>query len=563
MLEHTSLPNAVRTHAARGCSSALRFGRSSAPISYADLWQCIEEKARFLAAAGFEPGQRVALAMSNTLETVSTVLAVMHVGGTVIPMFYRQGMRASGKDHARIVATLRVSRAPLAFTHAAELEVLQDAAQAAGGHARVFAYEQEVPAGVAALEGVFREDIPALIQFSAGSTSEPKGLCLGHSQLVTNVAAIGVRLEMSERDLWCSWLPLFHDMGLVGSLFSTLYWGAGFSMFSPAEFVRNPLAWIEQVSIDRATITVAPQFAYTMCVQKVSLSQLPPDAFELSELRLVLNGAEAVDVAVCDEFERCFAPFGLREHAVQPCYGLAENCVAVSVRAPGTPRVAHHFDRVALSHGRTELRAKPSANSVTRAGNGFAIDGTRVAVLDAGDAVQADGCVGEIAIAGDATARAILVSDGSIQPLPEWVRTGDLGLMLEGELYVVGRVKEVVKRGGEQFAPTDIEACASAEARVAGQRVQVTGVAAFGFRDEVNGCEEVVVVAETRDYRHEQRALQLAQQLRKAVLREFRLPLYDVIIARPGTIPRTTSGKTQRLALRDRYLQGELAVSAE
>jgi acyl-CoA synthetase (AMP-forming)/AMP-acid ligase II len=368
---------------------------------------------------------------------------------------------------------------------------------------------------------------------------------------------------MSERDLWCSWLPLFHDMGLVGSLFSTLYWGAGFSLFSPAEFVRNPLSWIEQVAIDRATITVAPQFAYTMCVQKAALSQLPADAYDLSNLRLVLNGAEAVDVAVCEDFERSFARFGLHAHAVQPCYGLAENCVAVSVRVPNTPRVAHHFDRTALHHGRVELCSEPSTTTLTRAGNGFAIDGTQVAVLDADDRALPDGGVGEIAIAGDATARAILRSDGEIVALPEWVRTGDLGVMLDGELYVVGRVKEVVKRGGETFSPTDIEACASAEARVAGQRVQVTGVAAFGFRDEANGCEEVVVVAETRDYRHDERSTQLAQQLRLAVLREFRLPLYDVIIARPGTIPRTTSGKTQRLTLRDRYLQGELKAVAQ
>jgi fatty-acyl-CoA synthase len=272
MAEFMSVPEAVRAHAASGTQSTLRFSRSSEPITYAALWRCVEDKARLLTAVGFEPGQRVALSMSNTLETVATVLAVMHSGGTVIPMFYRQGMRASGKDHARIVATLRVSRAPLAFTHAAECEVLQDTARSAGGYAAVHAYEQHVAAAVAMPNAGAQANLHALIQFSAGSTSEPKGLCLGHAQLVSNVSAIVQRLGMSERDLWCSWLPLFHDMGLVGALFSTLYAGANFSLFSPAEFIRNPLSWIEQLSTDRATITVAPQFAYDLCLQKAALS---------------------------------------------------------------------------------------------------------------------------------------------------------------------------------------------------------------------------------------------------------------------------------------------------
>jgi acyl-CoA synthetase (AMP-forming)/AMP-acid ligase II len=351
-------------------------------------------------------------------------------------------------------------------------------------------------------------------------------------------------------------------MGLVGALFSTLHAGASFSLFTPTEFVRSPLCWIEQLSIDRATITVAPQFAYDLCLQKVALSMPPAQTYDLSRLRLALNGAEAIDVLVCEQFERAFAGFGLREHALQPCYGLAENCVAVAVRTPGTPRVARHFDRGALHRGRAQLMAAASSETVTRAGNGHAIDGTRLAVLDEHAAALADGKVGEIAIAGTASARALLQGDGRITPLPDWLRTGDLGVILDGELYVVGRVKEIVKRGGETFSPTDIEACASAAGRVAEQRVQLTGIAAFGFRDEAHGREEIVLVAETRDFRHEQRAAALADELRKAVMREFRFVLYDVIIARPGTIPRTTSGKTQRLLLRERYLQGALASSA-
>lgn len=557
-----SISEAVRLHALHRNPAPLRFARCSEPITYAELWRHVEAKLQLLAAVGFAPGQRVALSMSNTLHTVSSVLAVMHAGGTLIPLFYRQGMRPQGRDFERILATLRVSRAPLVLTHDSELPTLQEAARSAGGYATVHAYEREAPAHAPAPCFAASADGLALIQFSAGSTSEPKGLGFGHAQLVTNVAGIGQRLALQPQDVWCSWLPLFHDMGLVGALFSTLYAGAGLSLFTPSELVRTPLSWIEQLSIDRATITVAPQFAYDLVLQKLALVQPADDAYALSSLRLALNGAEAVDVAVCDEIERAFARFGLREHTVQPCYGLAENCVAVTVRRPGSPRIARCFERAALDRGQVKLQDTAARASVTRAGNGFAVEGTQFLVMNAQHEPVPDGQVGEVAISGGATARVVLRADGSLAPLPQWVRTGDLGVVLDGELFIVGRVKEIVKRGGETFAPTDIEACAAAAARAADQRVRVVAVAAFGFRDDTTHREEIVLLAETRDYRHAEASAALSQQLRVAVLREFRLPLYDVLIARPGTIPRTTSGKTQRLLLRERYLRGELTPQA-
>lgn len=558
MTDFTSISDAVLHHAVHGSRSALRFGRAAAEIDYPALWRRVDRQAYLLARAEFSPGERVALSMSNTLETTAAVLAVMHCGGTVIPLYYRQGMRATGKDYVRLVSTLRASRAPRVFTHSADTALLQQAASEAGAGASVHAYEADAPEDAVPAPRV-RTDVPALIQFSAGSTSEPKGLCLGHSQLVANVRAIAERIAVDNtRDRLCSWLPLFHDMGLIGGLFTALFTGSGSTLFAPAEFVRNPLSWLESISTDRATVTIAPQFAFELCLQKAGLQPLPEGAFDLSSLRIALNGAEAVDAVVCDQFERAFAPFGLQANVLQPAYGLAENCVAVTVRAPFTPRVSRHFQRASLSRGRVELQAEPSAATVTRAGNGFAIAGTRVAVLDDADRSLADGQVGELAISGSSTTRALLMADGEITPLPEWVRTGDLGVLVDGELYVVGRAKEVVKRAGEAFSPTDVEACVLAETRNE-RAASILGVAAFGFRDEQTGHEEIVVVVESREFRNEARAAELAKHIRRTVLREFRLPLHDVIIAKPATIPRTTSGKLQRLALRDRYLAGVLA----
>jgi fatty-acyl-CoA synthase len=549
---------AIRAHAARGCASRLRFGRRAEAIDYAALVQQLEARAGWLTAAGFQRGQRVALSMSNTLDAVAAVLAVMDAGGTVVPLFYRPGMRASGKDHARIVSTLRVTRAPWAFTHETHLGAMRDAALRAGGHARVGSYEElalGLPGDYADYASAGSEQqFPALIQFSAGSTSTPKGLCLGHTQLAANVRAIGRRIDFTEQDRLCSWLPLFHDMGLIGALFTTLYVGAGMTLFTPTEFLRNPLCWIEQLSIERSTITQAPQFAYHLCLQKASLQALPDDAYELSSLRLALNGAEVVDTATCEQFERTFAAYGLRPHVVQPCYGLAENCVAVTMRVPGSPRVARYFERADLTDGPIEHLAQPSATSIARAGNGTAIDGTYVRVLDSAGNALPEGHVGEIAISGQATTTALLRADGEIAALPEWVRTGDLGLFLDGELYVVGRVKEMVKRGGEAFSPTDIETCVAASFQLA-PLPHVLRVGSFGYRDETSGTEEIVVMLETREFRDADSAALLAKHTRQVVLREFRFPLRDVLVVKPGTIPQTTSGKLQRLALRAQYLE--------
>jgi len=560
MPEISTVARAVRQHAADGCKSPLRFGRDAEIIDYAALWQRVLVQTRLLADCGFEPGQRVALSMSNTLETVSSLLAVMHCGGTLIPLFHRPGMRATGKDHARIVSTLRVSRAPLVLTHASDVAVLQLAAADAGANARVHAYEQVAVAQQGLGEQAPAAGVPALIQFSAGSTSEPKGLCLGHAQLVANSRGIIERLGVTQDERLCTWLPLYHDMGLIGGVMTSLMSGCGLTLYPPAEFVRNPLSWIEQASLDRATALQAPQFAYELCLQKAKLQALPPGAYDLSSVRFALNGAEAVDVEVCEQFETFFAAHGLRRHVIQPSYGLAENCVAVSLRAPGTPRLSRHFERGGLSRGRAEIAAQPSAATVTRAGNGHVIAGTRVAVWDAEDRVLPDGQVGELVISGESTARALLQADGQIRPLPEGVRTGDLGVMLDGELYVVGRCKEVVKRAGEAFSPTDVEACVLTELRDT-KAAHVLCVGAFGFRHEQTGREEIVIVLETREFRHADRARELSNQVRRTLLREYRLPLHDVVIAKPGVIPRTTSGKLQRLALRDKYLRGELSVS--
>jgi len=553
--EYNSILDAVRHHAEHNHAASLCFGSDEPVLSYRELWQQIERKLVHLRALGVKPGDRVAMSMSNTGATVISLLALMQAGATLLPLYHRPAMPVDGKDYARIVSVLRASRAPWLLTHAADVARHQQAVSAAGTQTEVAALEElpdERPDDGFGAQSAWSERVlgtgPAVIQFSAGSTAEPKGLCLHHEQLVYNAHGLASGLAWTARDVVCSWLPLFHDMGLVAIVLTTLYVGSSLRMRAPRQFVLNPLGWLRLMSEERATLSMAPQFAYNLVLEKALVHPPEPGSLDLSSLRMLLNGAEQVDPAACDRFEAYFAKHGLHANVVQPGYGLAENCVAVAVRSSGSTRVVQHFDRGALSRGRLESRAHPSSDTVSRAANGRAVLGTELFVLDEDDRKLPAGSVGELAISGASTARTTLLADGELRELPRLLRTGDIGAIYEDELYILGRAKEMVKRAGEAFSPADIEHCI-------GRCVDQLGlVGAFGYYDEQSGSDELVVVAESRQSHLPERCSELATSVRAAVLKEFRAPLQDVLIVRSGAIPRTTSGKIRRLALRDSYL---------
>ncbi|MEY4508034.1 MAG: hypothetical protein RLZZ450_156 [Pseudomonadota bacterium] len=556
MSEPAHFLEAIREHAVRDNPAELKLGRDAPTLSYRALWSLVVQKSEALRADGFTCGQRAAISMSNTLDCVISTLGVLHAGGTVLPLYYRPDLRAVGKDFERIVSILRASRAPYLLTHRSEFECHERAAAEAATSTRVLALEtSHQPSGLdpAADRCQMPEGRAAIIQFSAGSTAEPKGLCLRHEQLSANARGFCLGIDWTAQDRVYSWLPLFHDMGLVAAVLTSLRVGAGLTLGTPQAFIMDPIGWLRQMSTQRSTISMAPQFAYDLVLAKARLSAAPCAGFDLSALRTSINGAEIVDAAACDAFERFFAAYGLRKHVIQPGYGLAENCVAVAVRPPGTPRLVRNFDRAELRNGRVALREASSDETVSRAGNGFAVAGTRFVVLDEDGRTLGENEVGEVAISGDASARASLRSDGELIGLPDPLRTGDLGVVHAGELFIVGRVKEMVKRGGEAFSPTDVEHC------VRSHIPELLLNAAFGYHDSQTGTEEVVVVAESRDWRRSDRVAELSARIRVAVLSVFRLPLQEVVIVRPRTITRTTSGKIRRIALRDDYLAGALS----
>jgi acyl-CoA synthetase (AMP-forming)/AMP-acid ligase II len=394
----------------------------------------------------------------------------------------------------------------------------------------------------------------ALIQYTSGSTGNPRGVELSHGNLLANVAAIGAAVSASGDDVGVSWLPLFHDMGLIGSFLFTLGWGMPFVLLTPREFMLKPASWLWAISRFRGTLSPAPNFAFRLCVSRV------PDAsvagLDLSSWRVAFNGAETVQVATLRDFVDRYRAMGLRENAIWPVYGLAENALAVSFPDPRAPLVVDRLDRNALENERRAAPAELDSTVREVVGVGRPLTGQRVRIRGPEGGALLERCVGEIEVSGPCVMKGYYGNPGATADAlgsDGWLRTGDIGYLADGALFVVGRHKNVIKRHGAGLDAADIEAAAM---RVLPKSSGC--VAAFGTVTAETGTENLVLAVETA---HTQvpELHALKRTLAETVMDRCRTRPDEIIFVKPRTIPRTTSGKVRHAETRRRYLEGLLA----
>jgi amino acid adenylation domain-containing protein len=375
----------------------------------------------------------------------------------------------------------------------------------------------------------------AFLQYTSGSTAAPKGVMVTHANLVHNERMIGEAFAMDEDSVVVGWLPLYHDMGLIGNVLQPLHAGARCVLMSPVSFLQRPRRWLEAIHRYRGTTSGGPNFAYELCLRKAS-----PEGLDLSSWRLAFNGAEPVRASTLERFAEAFAPAGFRREAFYPCYGLAEATLFVSGGDPGrAPRI-----------------------DPPRVGSGHAWMDQRIVIADPETREELPGGTeGEIWVAGPSVAagywgnpeaterdfRARLADGGG-----PFLRTGDLGF-LDGELFVTGRIKDLIILRGRNHYPQDIELTAERSH----PDIHPGGGAAFSV--EIAGEERLVLVQEV-ERRRDQDFDGIAEAVRRAVAEEHEVQPYEVVLVRSGTVPKTSSGKVQRHAARVRYLSGELAV---
>lgn len=525
-------------------------GEEHVPVSWAEL----HDDARRMAAElqeglGISSGAHVALLGATSRELVTAIQAVILAGATVVVLPLPMRMASVEEFVEQTRRRLRRADTDLLVADGLILDSvdvgevgiplvrLEDLAERSS---RRTPDEWDRPR--------LSPDDLAVLQFTSGSTSDPKGVMLPHRTITANLDAIAVAAELDiEGDVLVSWLPLYHDMGLIGLLCVPMTTGCDLVLGAPQDFMARPIRWMEWISRYGGTATAGPNFAWAVTTRSLRRSE----RLDLSRLRVALSGAEPVDPATVREFVRVAGEHGMRPEAVFPAFGMAEVAIAGTFPEPLTGLRTDTVDRKVLETEGLAVPTGPGPQTKELARLGRPVPGLEIRICDPETGRErSEREVGELEIRGtsvtpgyygdpEATARAFR---------GEWLRTGDLGYLVDGELVICGRMKDVIIVGGRNVFPEDIERAA---ARVEG--VRAGNVIAFGVEDS-KGRERIVVVAETK----EQEVGDIPARVVREVLAGTGETVREVVLLAPGSLPKTSSGKLQRDLTKRRYLSGEL-----
>lgn len=528
-----------------------RQGNIAGERTYAQL----DAKARVIASeltARGLAGEPVLLVFPSGLEFIEALFGCFYAGCIAVPVPYLMAKRAGERIGAICrdclpAAALTLSRMENdAEVHSAMLRYSIDL---------TLIYSDILDAAPSAwLPRSKRSDDLALLQYTSGSTSDPKGVMLSHGNLIANSAMIRDAFGHDATSRGVSWLPLFHDMGLIGHVLQPVYVGALSVLMSPLSFLQRPSNWLKAISDWRATTSGGPNHAFELCTRLMRMERAK--TFDLSSWRVAYCGAEMVRADVLERFAAKFASCGFRQDALYPCYGLAEATLMVSGPAPGRGMRTVAKSSRDLSKGGAVLAQRPVV------GCGWSWHDESIQIVDPVSSMPvADGKVGEIWVKGSNVGRGYWrrpketeatfgsrISSGEA----DYLRTGDLGFVEGGELFIEGRIKDTIIVRGINHAPEDLEAT------IAASHPAFAASAGAVFRVEVVGEEEVVAVQEiTRSVKDEDGLNAAVAAAFAYVTRERGLRLYDFVLVRAGTIPRTSSGKVRRGRCREIYKANE------
>lgn len=536
-------------------------GGEEAGITFAALERRALALARRMAARA-APGERALLLCPTGIEFMIGLFGCVLAGIIAVPMMLPR--RQSARDFsAGIVADCapRLALAPRALIDGGRGDLV---GRFAGSGLEWLAVDNEVAASAApGVPHAPASDDLALLQYTSGSTSAPKGVMVSHANLLANLAMIKTAFGNARRSTYVNWVPLYHDMGLVINVLQSLYVGSACVLLAPVAFIQRPLNWLRAISDYRAEVAVAPNFGFDLCAERYRPEQMA--GIDLSCWRLALNGAEPVRAETIRRFAQTFAPHGFAASSIYPAYGMAEATVLVSAGRRGGGAVIRPLSRDGLQR-HCAGTPRDAGDAQMAVGCGRALAGERIAIVDPESRRQlAAGRVGEVWVAGPNVARgywrnaeasaAVFGAQIDGEAGEGWLRTGDLGFIdAAGELFITGRIKEVVIIRGSNHYPQDIEdtvqSCHPALRRHGG--------AAFAIRDG-DAAERLVVVQEVeRTQRNRIAAAELIGHIREAIVSEHEIAPYEIALLRPGALPKTTSGKIQRALSRQLWLAGSL-----
>jgi len=512
-----------------------------------------------LQALGLTKGDRVALILPDNQDFVFAFLGALRIGVIPVPIYPPAGLRKLGGYLENTLHIVDKSGARLIVTDSDIRRLLGTVQAAASSLDKIVAVDTIRKSREPLSPVKIGLDDTCFLQFTSGSTSAPKGVVISHRNVAANVHAFmhdGLNIE-SGVDSGVSWLPLYHDMGLIGFVLGPLYYRNTVTYLPPLLFLKRPIRWLETISRLRATISFGPNFAYALCVKRVRDKDM--QGLDLTSWRVAGCGAEPIRAGNLRDFADKFAAVGFNRRALLPCYGMAEATLAISFDNLGEGLRSDVIDAEVLA---AEGTAKPlegdGTDGLEVVNCGKVFDNHEVAVFAPDDAASehplADRCVGELRLRGPSITSGYF-NDPQLTEQAfagDWLSTGDIGYLVDGDIFVCGRRKELIIVNGRNYYPQDLEWQAS---RVSG--VRKGNVIAFGTRKPLNDRERVVVVFETTVADQQARET-LKHEVRKAVRQATGLSIDDVVDLDAGVLPKTSSGKLRRSETCRLYETGQL-----
>ncbi|MDB4987936.1 MAG: Pyoverdine chromophore precursor synthetase PvdL [Myxococcaceae bacterium] len=542
----------------RGHARGFRFIGSDGQERYFP-YEALEAEARcragLLAQLGVEKGDRVALVVAEGHEFVLTFLGTVLAGAVPVPIFPRATFKVSSDYTDTVRHIVEASDSSLLIATEANRALVEPLLQAGDKPTKLTrlvtvegAFSPEKSAPSSFTPPLLTPDDLCFLQFTSGSTSRPKGVMVSHCNLIANATAfLGPDgLDRRDEDVGVSWLPLFHDMGLIGFILGPLIMDIPVVILPTASFARGPKIWLETIHKHRGTITYAPNFAYALATKRLKAKDV--DALDLSCLRIAGCGAEPIQASTLRDFAAALAPAGLDATALLPSYGMAEATLAITFHPRGHALRTDKVDPVAMRSGRAVPSAADDALELVSCGRCF--PGHTLAIVDEHGTRLGEREVGEIVVQGPSVSPGYYNNDeANAQSFPSdgFLHTGDLGYLAGGDLFICGRSKDLIIIRGANFHPQDLEWAVSELEGVRRGNV-------VAFSTQLDGDERLVLAVECGSVDAEAVRARVASRITEA----FGLAPHEVVAVTLGGLPKTSSGKVQRKKTRELYQAGQL-----
>ncbi len=534
------------------------YGEGNTPeeISHADLFKGARKIATGLQVKGLSPGGTVAIMLPTSHDYLYSFFGILMAGGIPVPI-YPPVRLSQLEDHLhRHFGILNNARTQFLITVPEARSVARlMKAQVEELQAIVTPTELEQTNEVFQTIPLHTDDL-AFLQYTSGSTGQPKGVTLTHKQLLANIRAMGEAVKADFTDTFVSWLPLYHDMGLIGAWFGSLYHGMPLVLMSPLAFLSHPSRWLWTIHHHRATLSAAPNFAYELCLNKILDSEI--EGLDLSSWRMAFNGAEAISPKTLRGFNDRFVQYGLKKTAMSPVYGLAEAAVGLAFPPVGRGML---IDRIQREHFLSKGEALPAhpgnagdtsdPDILEQVASGQPLRGYQIRIVDSSGRERPERHEGRVQFMGPSATEGYFHNPEATQNMFDgsWLDIGDLGYIARGDIYLTSRSKDLIIRGGRNIYPYELE---EATGNIHGVRKGCSAV--FGSKDPATGTERLIVVAETRE--PESAWEPIRQKIMSAAIDLLGMPPDEVVLAPPQTVLKTSSGKIRRSAVREVFEKG-------